>query len=251
MIGKTNVLFAVRDSRVAEELRREMDDEESCSFYAVHSGPAAMEAAGRFLPDILVIDAVLPGMDGLGLMDCLQAKLGERMPRVIAGAMTRFSKEGFLRRGAAQVVCMPWKREELRSALLIQMEDIETRIDWEKSKSAHDHAYQMLVGMGMSPALRGCEYLAWAAALAYEHDARLYAVGKRLYAPIAEHFSSAPENVERLIRHAIESTMNTGRARGVYAFFGNTIDPKRGKPTNAQVIALLVQRMKVSSRGAM
>lgn len=247
MIGKINVLFAVRDSGAAEALRREMDDEENCTFHIVHSGQAALEAAGRFLPDILVVDAVLPGMDGIGLMDCFRMKFGERAPRVIAGAMTRFSREGFLRRGAAQVVRLPWGKEELRSALLVQMENIETRIDWDKSKNAHDCASRMLMQMGMSPALKGCEYLAWAAALAYENDARLYAVGRRLYAPIAERFSAAPENIERLIRHAIESTMNTSRARGVYMFFGNTIDPKRGKPTNAQVIALLAQRMRASS----
>ena len=39
--------------------------------------------------------------------------------------------------------------------------------------------------------------------------------------------------------------MDSVGADGIYGFFGNTIDPTRGKPTNAQMIAMLVQRMRV------
>jgi hypothetical protein len=102
----------------------------------------------------------------------------------------------------------------------------------------------------MCSKLKGYEYLAWAAALAYENEARLDSVRESLYRPIAEEFGTTAQNVERLIRHAIESTMSAARARGVYTLFGNTIDPAKGKPTNAHVIALLAQRMRVTKNEA-
>ena len=77
-------------------------------------------------------------------------------------------------------------------------------------------------------------------------EASLFAVGKRLYQPVAQRFDTTPQNVERLIRHAVESTMDAAAARGVYGLFGNTLDPARGKPTNAQIIGMLVQRMRVA-----
>ena len=77
-------------------------------------------------------------------------------------------------------------------------------------------------------------------------EARLFAVRKRLYQPIAERFQTTPQSVERLIRHAVESTMDAAAARGVYGLFGNTLAPARGKPTNAQIIGMLVQRMRVA-----
>ena len=40
--------------------------------------------------------------------------------------------------------------------------------------------------------------------------------------------------------------MDAVGAHNVYGFFGNTIDPTRGKPTNAQMIGMLAQRMRVS-----
>ena len=35
-------------------------------------------------------------------------------------------------------------------------------------------------------------------------------------------------------------------ARGIYNFFGNTIDPMRGKPTNAQIVAMIAEKIRVS-----
>ena len=80
------------------------------------------------------------------------------------------------------------------------------------------------------------------------NESSLFSIGTDIYAPIEEYFHTTNANVERLIRHAIESTMSAARAKGVYTLFGNTIDPAKGKPTNAQVIALLAQRMRVERK---
>ena len=102
-------------------------------------------------------------------------------------------------------------------------------------------------GMGMKPTLRGYEYLTQAAALVWRDESRMYAVGEKLYKPIAEHGRTTGATVERLIRHAVESTMDSVGAQRVYDFFGNTIDPMRGKPTNAQMIGMLAQRMNITA----
>ena len=43
--------------------------------------------------------------------------------------------------------------------------------------------------------------------------------------------------------------MDTVGRRRVYAFFGNTIDPTRGKPTNAEMIGMLAQYMRMMPEG--
>ena len=246
VLGKVNILCAVRDRRMAESLKRELDDGEHCTMQIVTDGRAVLSSSRQCAPDIVVIDAMLPGMDGLGVVDCLREMLGDRMPRVIGGSMMPFSDEGFRRRGARAVVHVPWQREELRDALMTQMNEIDHFIDWEAAHAPYQQACALLDAMGMHDQLKGFTYLAWASALAYENEARLFAVGKRLYQPIAERFGTTPQSVERLIRHAVESTMDAAAARGVYGLFGNTLDPARGKPTNAQIIGMLVQRMRVA-----
>lgn len=244
-MDRITVLFAVRKSGVIEALRREMDDGERCSFEIVNNGNEAVAAAQRCLPDILVVEDVLGGMDGLGVVDCLQDCLGDRMPRVIGGSMAPMGEKGFRKRSVAAVVQVPWQKEALRDALLMQIRELETHIDWDRLRRSYERAGTLLNEMGMRSTLKGFSYLAWAAALAYDSEKRLYAVGRMLYAPIAERFGATESGVERLIRHAVESTMDSVGVDGIYGFFGNTIDPTRGKPTNAQMIAMLVQRMRV------
>ncbi|MDO5378352.1 MAG: sporulation initiation factor Spo0A C-terminal domain-containing protein [Clostridia bacterium] len=245
MKNRVDILCAVRDKAISRMLSAELDDGERCTVRLATDGTAALEAARRFAPGILVVDAILPSLDGLALVDRLGAMLREQMPRVIGGAMLPMAEEGFYRRGAVRVVGVPWRREELCGAVVETMREMETYIDWEKAREEHERAARLLRMLGMRQTLRGFDYLSWAAALACEREESLFSIGERLYRPIAERLGTTPQNVERLIRHAVESAMDSIGAVGIYGFFGNTIDPTRGKPTNAQMIGMLAQRIRV------
>lgn len=247
MLGKVNILCAMRDRHMAEELKRELDDGEHCTVQIADDGVQALACSRAFAPDILVIDAVLPEMDGLGVVECLREMLGDRMPRVIGGTMMPLAAEGFRKLGAQVVVQVPWRKAELRQALDGEIDAVRNSIDWEKLQPLYEQACGLLRGMGMRETLTGFIYLAWAAALTCANEARLFAIGKQLYVPIAQRFDTTPQNVERLVRHAVESTVDAD-AHDVYHVFGNTIDPARGKPTNAQAVGLLVQKMRIGQK---
>jgi len=238
-----NVLCAMRDSRVTDSLRRALG--ERCAFRFASSGEAALSACGRLTPDVLIIDAVLPYVDGLGVIDSLRMRLGERMPVVIGGSVMGFSDGEFARRGVTRLAHVPWDADGLGAQLTEVIRQLDTQVDWARARKGFERASVLLARMGMNERLHGFAYLAWAAALAYEDEERLYAIGERIYAPIAQRLGTTRPNVERLIRHAVESTMDAVGPDGVYGFFGNTIDPTRGKPTNAQMIGMLVQRLRV------
>ncbi len=245
MKQKISVLCAVREDDVLRTLMQEMDDGEHCMFTIAHSGSQALRACEVFSPDILVVDAVLPGLDGPALVDRMREKLGAGMPRVIGGAMMPFARAAFARHGVRHIVDVPWAYEEVRAMLIDMMDEIDAFIDWEGAKVGFVHASVLLEHLGMHRGLHGFVYLSWAAALAALDQSRLHAIGERIYAPIAQREHTTPQNVERLIRHAVESTMDSVGAQELYAFFGNTIDPMRGKPTNAQMIAMLAQKVGV------
>lgn len=242
---KRYILCAMRDFRVAQWLIRRLDDGERCMVRVVGNGDAVIDSVLRAVPDILVIDAILPHLDGLGVIDKLRIMLGERMPRVIGGTMMSFSDDGFRRRGVKWLVHVPWNENELEQAIGEALRELDTQVDWLRIAPGSERAGCLLEQLGMKKTLRGFSYLSWAAALVWDDETRMFAIGARLYRPIAAHFGTTPQSVERLIRHALESTMDAVGAHGVYGFFGNTIDPTRGKPTNAQMIGMLAQRMRV------
>lgn len=243
---KTQILCAMRDGSAVIPMLRTLEDEQDCAFRMVQSGEGALSAAKKSKPDILVIDAVLPLMDGLGAVDRIKEFYGERAPRVIGGYMMPFAREGFQRRSVNCLVRVPWDAEELREALLSTLKMVRGEVDWERLEPACQRAARLLSRMGMRSTLRGYEYLSNAAALAWEDESRMEAVGELLYKPIALRYDTAEQAVERLIRHAVESVMDAYGVRRVYGFFGNSIDPIRGKPTNAEMIGMLSQYMRVT-----
>ena len=233
----------MRDSQVPEHIRRALG--ERCDVRYVTGGDAALTVGTRLVPDILVIDAVLPYLDGPGVIERLRAQLGERMPIVIGGSVQGFSDEAFRRRGVTRVARVPWDAEALVTQLREIIRQMDTQIDWARAETGYRRAAALLTKLGMNERLSGYAYLCWAAALACEDEERLYAVSERIYAPIADRLGTTAQNVERLIRHAVERTTDTVGVDAIYTAFGNTIDPMRGKPTNAQMIAMLAQRLRI------
>lgn len=248
MKQRISVLCAVRDDGVVRALMQEMDNAERCIFRIARSGTQALHECTRFRPDVLIADAVLPGLDGPALVERMRDALGEAMPRVIGGVMMPFARETFARHGVKRMVSVPWDYGEVREALVKTMGEIDSVIDWSAAKNRYLYAASLLEALGMNQRLHGFAYLSWAAALAAHQESRLRAIGERIYAPIAQKHNTTPQNVERLIRHAVESTMDAAKAEELYAFFGNTIDPMRGKPTNAQMIGMLAQKVRVGRR---
>ena len=242
-MNRINILCAMRDSRVPERISRALG--ERCDVRFVSGGDAALAAAARTAPDILVIDAVLPYLDGPGVLDRMRAQLGERMPVVIGGSVQGFSDEAFRRRGVTCVARIPWDVDALVTKLREIIRQRDTQIDWARAETGYGRADALLTKLGMNERLSGYAYLCWSAALACEDEERLYAVSERIYAPIADRLGTTAQNVERLIRHAVERTTDTVGVDAIYTAFGNTIDPMRGKPTNAQMIAMLAQRLRI------
>lgn len=60
---------------------------------------------------------------------------------------------------------------------------------------------------------------------------------KELYPGIAKAVGSTPSRVERAMRHSIETAWMRSPLDTQLRYFGNTIDPQRGKPTVGEYVA--------------
>ena len=72
----------------------------------------------------------------------------------------------------------------------------------------------------------------------------------RLYPDVAKTINTVPSRVERNIRHLVEVAWSRQDVKNAYRIFGNTIDPKRGKPTNAEFIACCAKEVQRRMRSA-
>lgn len=72
---------------------------------------------------------------------------------------------------------------------------------------------------------------------------------KEIYPKVAAEFNTTPPRVERAIRHGIELTWSRlGNEELIDLLFGSSIDPKKGKPTNSEFIASVVDYIRRKSK---
>lgn len=70
-------------------------------------------------------------------------------------------------------------------------------------------------------------------------------ITKLLYPTIAKKYKTTSSSVERAIRHAIEVAWGRGKIEVLDEMFGYTVSAGKGKPTNSEFIALIVDKLRI------
>ncbi len=100
---------------------------------------------------------------------------------------------------------------------------------------------KILLKCGVGAHLSGFEYLGEAIELVMDDQTKLKWITKLIYPEVAKHYNSTWQRVERAIRHAIECVFNNIAPGAVEDIYGNSLNPDKGKATNAQFIATIVE----------
>lgn len=102
---------------------------------------------------------------------------------------------------------------------------------------------KLLHTLGMPTHVLGYEYSREAILIALGNKDTLRSITKELYPAVAEAFNTTPSRVERTIRHAVGLAWDRGDLDTLQGFFGYTISPERGKPTNSEFLSALVDHL--------
>lgn len=110
----------------------------------------------------------------------------------------------------------------------------------------------LLLELGAPDHLTGHPYVIEAVLLMVEDRSYIRNITFGLYPQVAAHFDTTAGRVERAIRHLIEVTWTRGDYAVLETYFGNTVSPSKGKPTNSEFIVRLanVVRQRLAERGA-
>ncbi len=102
-----------------------------------------------------------------------------------------------------------------------------------------DTIHKSLIDLGMPTHILGFEYARDAVDLILSDKQYRYCITKRLYPAVALKNDTTPVRVEKAIRHAIELCMTRAEPHALAAYFGGSISPEKGKPTNAEFLSTL------------
>jgi len=233
------ILLAEDDALTAVALARGLRENRHEVLLAA-DGDETLSLLRAVLPSVLVLDMALPYLDGIAVLSELPTLRLERAPRVVALSPFRdgWIASRALSLGATHVLPKPTELKRLCAVV--------EETGWRDIDAAtHARVKACLSEMGISLRTRGGLYLMEAIELAARDFAAVERLRDLIYAPIAIKNATKAENVERLIRYAIETACTRGRLDVLHKFFGQTIRRETGKPTNAECISILAERARL------
>ncbi|WP_312636718.1 sporulation transcription factor Spo0A [Oscillibacter sp.] len=211
----------------------------------VGDGKNALRQVREQLPDLLLLDVVLPELDGFGVLEQLRREEIPTRTMMISSFFTEQVVGEALEKGAAFFMPKPFEN----GALMERMRSVCRPVQpVSHTKSLKNMVTDIIHEIGVPAHIKGYQYLREAILIAVDDMDVINAVTKVLYPEVARRFSTSPSRVERAIRHAIEVAWDRGDLETLQKFFGYTVSNTKGKPTNSEFIAMIADRLVLEGR---
>ena len=243
METKIKLLIADPNEDFRMLLKRTLEAEGDMEVVAsAADGAEALELLGRHRPDVLLMDLVLPKIDGMELL----RRIGAAGLTPVTLVVSAFYNEKMISEsaslGAYYFIPKPCDvaalAERIRQSVAPQTRReivAGARPEAELEATVTDIIHEI----GVPAHIKGYQYLREAIILTIHDMDIINAVTKVLYPSVAKKFGTTPSRVERAIRHAIEVAWDRGDLETLQKFFGYTVSNIKGKPTNSEFIAMI------------
>lgn len=224
-------------------------------------------------PDVVLLDVVMPRMDGLELLEKLvSTNLDKTITYIVLSSLghDNITKRA-MQLGAHYYIVKPFERMEMLAKKIRQIYDIVNgNFDTVKTSFSAPMPSESIKGfageineqnlesvitgvihdVGIPAHIKGYTYIRDAIDLCIKDNQFINSITKMLYPTIAKRHNTTSSRVERAIRHAIEVAWGRGHEEVLNNIFGYTIDTNKGKPTNGEFIALISDNIRLKMKSA-
>ncbi len=226
-----------------------------------HDGKEAYELILQLEPDVVLLDVIMPHLDGLGVLEKLGSTKIENNPIYIMVSAVGQEKitRNALFLGAQYYVIKPFDMAVLveRIRQLVDVYRIKKTVKGvyeepnnyvSKIKNVEGNVTKIIHEIGIPANIKGYQYLRDAIMMVIENMDIINSITKQLYPTIAKEYSTTPSRVERAIRHAIEVAWGRGHIEVLDRLFGYTVPTSKGKPTNSEFIAMIADKLRLQMK---
>lgn len=266
-VQKIEVLLADDNREFTNLLAEYITEQEDMMVTGIaYNGEEVLNMIGdsRKIPDVLILDIIMPHLDGLGVLERLREMNLSPQPKIIM--LTAFGQENITQRavqlGASYYILKPFDMEVLASRIrqLVGGQNVTAGnvsmastiksnvVPMAKGKNLDANITSIIHEIGVPAHIKGYQYLREAITMVYNNIEILGAITKTLYPAIAEKFKTTPSRVERAIRHAIEVAWTRGNIDSISHLFGYTINISKSKPTNSEFIAMVADKLRIEHK---
>lgn len=204
------------------------------------SGAEALEALGKVRVDVMVLDLIMPQMDGFALMEEVRRQQLANPPQIIV--VSALGRDDFIMRavqlGARFYMVKPFDMASLAARIREScgqgVVPLGTALNASaRSLSIDEKLASLFLTIGIPAHIKGYQFLRTAVKMVVDNPDMINRITKELYPSIGKCYNTSASKVERAIRHAIEVAWSRGRIDTLNKAFGCRVATKEDKPTSA------------------
>lgn len=258
---KLNVAIADDNERMLRLLGDIIESDDELNVIGVaRDGEEAYNVIKTKEPDVVLLDIVMPKLDGLGVLDRVNndttIKKHPTFIMISAIGQEKITEDAF-NRGADYYIMKPFDNDmvlnrikNIKSSAGSCGAEIRKVNAYEKAKDLGERnleadVTEIIHEIGVPAHIKGYQYLRDAIVMSVNDMDMLNSITKILYPTIAKKYQTTSSRVERAIRHAIKVAWSRGKMDTIDEMFGYTIHNGKGKPTNSEFIALITDRIRL------
>lgn len=262
MDKKLKVILADSNAKDLDELANVLSQEMDVIGLA-DNGKSTYEMILENQPDLVVLDVILPVIDGFGVIEKV-LKECDTIPQFVMTSSigTQSLIECANNLGVAYYIMKPYDHK-LVCERIKQITGTSNKTSKYPSIMLHEpNAYvkeyseydmkqdvtEIIHELGIPAHIKGYQYIREGIIMAIEDINMMNYITKLLYPTIAKKYKTTSSSVERAIRHAIEVAWTRGRIEILEEMFGYSIQNDHGKPTNSEFIALIADKLRLKYR---
>lgn len=255
---KLNVAIADDNEKMLRLLGKIIESDEELNVVGTaRDGEEAYNVIKTKEPDVVLLDIVMPKLDGLGVLDRVNHdKSIKKHPTFImisAIGQEKITEDAF-NLGADYYITKPFDNDMVINRIKHVKDSGNAEIRkvnaYEKAEEYGERnleadVTEIIHEIGVPAHIKGYQYLRDAIVMSVNDMDMLNSITKVLYPTIAKKYQTTSSRVERAIRHAIEVAWSRGKMDTIDEMFGYTIHNGKGKPTNSEFIALITDRIRL------
>ena len=239
---KKTVLIADADFVFAKQLSRAL--EESGNFQVIDialNGKLAVRMVEERHPDVLVMDILLPELDGLSVLETIGSVVPHPIVIAASAFLSNYVAVAAMDLGARQLIKKPCDVGSIVASVARACRILpRSGIGYDRrsliANTLHD--------VGIPANIKGYFYLIDALELAIANPEAAFSMTQSIYVPIAKQHDIKPELVSRAITRAIDIAWDRGDLDTLQSYFGYTVSNTRGMPTNGEFVAIIGETLR-------
>ncbi len=196
--------------------------------------------------DIIIMDLLLPKMDGVSLLHNLKKRSINKKIIVLSSYMSENITKNVSNIGVDFYMLKPFNIESLEE----RIQDLFKTKYFESNQNANLEIMvsELLHDLGIPSHIRGYQYIREGVIYLYHRNKRIVYITKDIYPEIADKYQTTPSRVERAMRHAIEISWERGDLDLMEDLFGHSVNFNKAKPTNSEYLSTVADRVKLNNK---